>query len=140
MGARELNLAEHKIILFDGVCNLCNGSVNFLIWRDEKGIFKYSPLQSNFSQNLIEKLNIPDNVDSIILVHRNRYYLKSDAVIEIIKELKWYWKIFLIGSILPRKLRDKIYDVIANHRYNWFGKRDKCMIPTEDVKSRFIED
>lgn len=128
------------MILFDGVCNLCNGSVNFLIRRDEKGIFKYSPLQSNFSKKLIDELNIPKYVDSIILVHKNRYYLKSDAVIEIIKELKWYWKIFLFGSILPRKLRDKIYDIIANHRYNWFGKRDECMIPTDDLKSRFIED
>lgn len=140
MGARELNLTEHKIILFDGVCNLCNGSVNFLIRRDEKGIFKYSPLQSNFSKKLIDELNIPKKVDSIILVHKNRYYLKSDAVIGIIKELKWYWKIFLIGSILHRKLRDKIYDIIANYRYNWFGKRDECMIPTDDLKSRFIED
>lgn len=135
-----MNLTEHKVILFDGVCNLCNGSVNFLIRRDEKGIFKYSPLQSNFSKKLIDELNIPKYVDSIILVHKNRYYLKSDAVIEIIKELKWYWKIFLFGSILPRKLRDKIYDIIANHRYNWFGKRDECMIPTDDLKSRFIED
>lgn len=127
-----------QIILFDGVCNFCNGSVNFLIKRDSKGIFKYAPLQSEIGQNIIAKYNIPETVDSIILLKENNIYIKSNAVIEIIKELKWYWKMLIIVKILPKKFRDLLYDVIANNRYKWFGKMDSCMIPDENVKSRFI--
>lgn len=127
-----------QIILFDGVCNFCNGSVNFLIKRDSKGIFKYAPLQSEIGQNIIAKYNIPETVDSIILLKENNIYIKSNAVIEIIKELKWYWKMLIIVKILPKKFRDLLYDLIANNRYKWFGKMDSCMIPDENVKSRFI--
>ncbi|MCZ7604117.1 MAG: thiol-disulfide oxidoreductase DCC family protein [Melioribacteraceae bacterium] len=127
-----------QIILFDGVCNFCNGSVNFLIKRDSKGIFKYAPLQSEIGQNIIAKYNIRETVDSIILLKENNIYIKSNAVIEIIKELKWYWKMLIIVKILPKKFRDLLYDLIANNRYKWFGKMDSCMIPDENVKSRFI--
>lgn len=127
-----------QIILFDGVCNFCNGSVNFLIKRDSKGIFKYAPLQSEIGQNIIAKYNIPETVDSIILLKENNIYIKSNAVIEIIKELKWYWEMLIIVKILPKKFRDLLYDLIANNRYKWFGKMDSCMIPDENVKSRFI--
>lgn len=135
-----MDFTGKKIILFDGVCNLCNGSVNFLIRRDFKKVFIFSPLQSNFGKLLVEELNVPKKIDSIILVIDNKYYIKSDAVIEIIKELKWYWRMLNILKILPRKFRNLLYDFIASNRYKWFGKRNKCMIPTEDIKSRFIED
>ncbi|WKZ70995.1 MAG: thiol-disulfide oxidoreductase DCC family protein [Melioribacteraceae bacterium] len=127
-----------QIILFDGVCNFCNGSVNFLIKRDPNGIFKFAPLQSEIGQQLITKNNITGEIDSIILVKENIVYIKSDALIEIIKELKWYWRMFSVVKILPRKFRDLLYDLIANNRYKWFGKMDSCMIPDENVKSRFI--
>jgi predicted DCC family thiol-disulfide oxidoreductase YuxK len=127
-----------QIILFDGVCNFCNGSVNFLIKRDPNGIFKFAPLQSEIGQQLITKNNITGEIDSIILVKENIVYIKSDALIEIIKELKWYWKMLIIVKIIPKKFRDLLYDLIANNRYKWFGKRDSCMIPDENVKSRFI--
>ncbi|RJP59068.1 MAG: thiol-disulfide oxidoreductase DCC family protein [Ignavibacteriales bacterium] len=127
-----------QIILFDGVCNFCNGSVNFLIKRDPNGIFKFAPLQSEIGQQLITKNNITGEIDSIILVKENIVYIKSDALIEIIKELKWYWKMLIIVKILPKKFRDLLYDLIANNRYKWFGKMDSCMIPDENVKSRFI--
>ncbi|HET53826.1 MAG TPA: DUF393 domain-containing protein [Ignavibacteria bacterium] len=140
MGARQIDLENKKIILFDGVCNLCNGSVNFLIKRDFKKVFNFSPLQSDYGKLITEKLNIPKQIDSIILVINDEYYLKSNAVIEIIKELKWYWRIFIVAKIFPQKTRDAIYDFIANNRYKWFGIRKECMIPTEDIKSRFIED
>lgn len=135
-----MDFTGNKIILFDGVCNLCNGSVNFLIRRDFKKVFIFSPLQSNFGKLLVEELNVPKKIDSIILVIDNKYYIKSDAVIEIIKELKWYWRMLNVLKILPRKFRDLLYDFIANNRYKWFGKQKECMIPTEDIKSRFIED
>lgn len=138
MGARQIDLENKKIILFDGVCNLCNNSVNFLIRRDIKSIFLFAPLQSNFGEVLTAKMNIPQKIDSIILISENKYYIKSDAVIEIIKQLKWYWRMFIIIKILPLKFRDFLYDFIANSRYKWFGKRDSCMIPDGNVKSRFL--
>jgi len=138
MGARQFDLENKKIILFDGVCNLCNNSVNFIISRDTKSIFLFVPLQSDFGKELTAKMNIPPKIDSIILVSENKYYIKSDAVIEIIQELKWYWRMFIIIKILPRKFRDLLYNFIANNRYKWFGKRDSCMIPDENVKSRFL--
>lgn len=138
MGARQIDLENKKIILFDGVCNLCNNSVNFIIRRDIKSIFLFAPLQSNFGEVLTAKMNIPQKIDSIILISENKYYIKSDAVIEIIKQLKWYWRMFIIIKILPLKFRDFLYDFIANSRYKWFGKRDSCMIPDGNVKSRFL--
>ncbi len=138
MGARQIDLENKKIILFDGVCNLCNNSVNFIIRRDIKSIFLFAPLQSNFGEVLTAKMNIPQKIDSIILISENKYYIKSDAVIEIIKQLKWYWRMLIIIKILPLKFRDFLYDFIANSRYKWFGKRDSCMIPDGNVKSRFL--
>lgn len=138
MGARQIDLENKKIILFDGVCNLCNNSVNFIIRRDIKSIFLFAPLQSNFGEVLTAKMNIPQKIDSIILISENKYYIKSDAVIEIIKQLKWYWRMLIIIKILPLKFRDFLYDFIANSRYKWFGKRYSCMIPDENVKSRFL--
>lgn len=130
---------SEQIILFDGVCNFCNGSVNFLIRRDPNGIFKYAPLQSKIGQKIISKYNIAEEIDSIILLKENNIYIKSDAVIEIIKQLSWNWQILLFVKVFPRKIRDVIYDLIANNRYKWFGKRDYCMIPDENLKSRFLE-
>lgn len=138
MGARQIDLKNKKIILFDGVCNLCNNSVNFIIRKDIKSIFLFAPLQSNFGEVLTAKMNIPQKIDSIILISENKYYIKSDAVIEIIKQLKWYWRMLIIIKILPLKFRDFLYDFIANSRYKWFGKRYSCMIPDENVKSRFL--
>lgn len=130
---------KEKIILFDGECNLCNGAVDFLIQNDYKRIFRYASLQSDVGKELANKLNLPSKIDSIILVFDNNWYIKADAVIQIIKELKWYWRIFLFVEILPKSLRDKIYDWIADNRYNWFGKRDTCRIPSEEEKELFLE-
>lgn len=129
------------IIYFDGVCYLCNSLVNFLLKIDKDNRLKFSPLQSNFAERELKnsKINL-EEIDSIILQVGSKFFIKSDAVIEIIKELRWYWRIFLIAKIFPLKLRDKLYDFIADHRYKWFGKKDSCMIPTNDVKSRFIVD
>lgn len=129
------------IIYFDGVCYLCNSLVNFLLKIDKDNRLKFSPLQSNFAERELKnsKINLKE-IDSIILQVDSKFFIKSDAVIKIIKELRWYWRIFLIAKIFPLKLRDKLYDFIADHRYKWFGKKDSCMIPTNDVKSRFIVD
>ena len=127
------------VIYFDGVCYLCNSVVNLLIKIDGEKKLKFSPLQSNYAKNnLLDRGTYFSTVDSIILQKEGKYYIKSEAIIEIIKQLNWYWMIFLIGRILPKNLRDSLYDFVANNRYKWFGKKDVCMIPTDDVKSRFI--
>lgn len=130
---------QNLIIYFDGVCYLCNSTVNFLIKIDKEKKFKFSPLQSNFAQVQLKNSELRfEGIDSIIFQKGDDYFIKSNAVIEIIKELKWYWQILLIVSVLPKRINDKLYDLVANNRFKWFGRRDKCMIPTEDVKSRFI--
>lgn len=129
----------HKIIIyFDGVCYLCNSLVNFLIKIDTKKRIKFSPLQSNFARKELEKsqLNL-DEIDSIIVQIGEKYYIKSNAVIAIIKELSWYWRILLIIRLIPTRFADNIYDYIAKNRFNWFGKKDKCMIPSLEIRSRF---
>ena len=127
------------IILFDGICNLCSCAVQFLIMRDKKRVFRYASLQSKAGQKLTALYNIPSEVDSIILLKNNNYYAKSCATIEVIKELKWYWKIFLFIGILPKKIRDWLYDFVAKNRYKWFGRKHACMVPTPELKSLFLE-
>lgn len=127
------------IIYFDGVCYLCNSLVNFLLKIDKDNRLKFSPLQSNFAERELKNSDINlEEIDSIILQVGSKFFIKSDAVIKIIKEMRWYWQGLLVIKILPKNIRDKLYDFIADHRYKWFGKKDSCMIPTNDVKSRFI--
>ncbi|SRR5690606_6485831 len=130
-----------KIILFDGVCNLCNSSVQFVIKRDKKDIFRFAPLQSEIGKKMVEERGIDTStVDSIILVEPNiAYYTKSSAAIEIANDLGGIWQILNVFTyILPVSVRDWIYDFIARNRYKWFGKKEECMIPTPEMKAKFI--
>lgn len=135
-------LPEHKkIILFDGVCNLCNKSIQFIIKRDKKDVFRFASLQSNLGQQFIEKLKIDrSQTDSMILTaSEGAHYVKSTAALRIAKELSGYrWMGFFL--YLPRFLRDGIYDIIAKNRYKWFGKRNECMIPTPELKAKFLDE
>lgn len=129
-----------KIILFDGVCNLCNGAITFIIQRDKKDIFRYAPLQSEIGKELAAKHHIDlDKVDSIILVTEDKAYSKSTAALRIAKQLSAGWPLLAIFLILPRFLRDAVYDFIAHNRYKWFGKKEACMIPTPELKSKFLD-
>jgi predicted DCC family thiol-disulfide oxidoreductase YuxK len=131
---------EHKAtILFDGVCNFCNSSVNFIIKRDKKDYFLFSSLQSEYSQNLLNKNNFPQkDFDSIILIEENKLYQKSTAALKIAKHLNGLWKLFYMFIIIPPFIRDFFYDIIAKNRYKWFGKKDVCMIPDEKTKNKFL--
>lgn len=132
-----------KIILFDGVCNLCNGAVNFVIKRDRKGVFRFASLQGKAGKKLLEELHIdPEQTDSIILIEPEMaYYIKSEAALEIAKELGWPWKALTVFQlVLPGVFRDKVYDLVAANRYRWFGKSAQCMLPSPDVRSRFLDD
>lgn len=130
-----------KIILFDGVCNLCNGAVLFVIKRDNKDIFRYAPLQSEIGKKLTQERGIDiEKVDSIVLIEPGiAYYIKSSAALKIANHFGGIWRLFYILKWLPEGFRNRIYDYVAANRYKWFGKKDQCMIPTLDLKSKFLE-
>lgn len=131
---------QNPVILFDGVCNLCNGSILFILNRDPSGIFRFAPLQSETGKNLLSKFDLPnDKFDSIILVENNEYYLRSTAALKILQRLGALWKIVYVFMLVPRPVRDYIYDIVARNRYKWYGKRAECMIPSSDIESRFLE-
>ncbi|SHM68077.1 thiol-disulfide oxidoreductase DCC family protein [Flavobacterium xinjiangense] len=136
------NLPKNKkIILFDGVCNLCDAAVQFVIKHDKKDDFRFVALQSDLGQEIIKHIGInTKNIDSIILYEPGiAYYYKSEAVLEIAKNLSGIFYFATIFKILPTKLRDQIYDYIAKNRYKWYGKKESCMIPTKELKSKFLE-
>lgn len=129
-----------KIVLFDGVCNLCNGAVQFIIRRDRRDRFRFAALQSKLGQELCQARHIDtQQVDSIILIDPGvAYYIKSDAALEIARDLKGYaWMPMLLGWI-PLGVRDAVYDLVARNRYRWFGRKDQCMIPTPDLQQKFL--
>jgi predicted DCC family thiol-disulfide oxidoreductase YuxK len=130
---------NQTIILFDGVCNFCNYWVNFIITHDKKAIFKFASIQSETGKILLLKYKIdPTKVDSVILIESNQAYIYSDAAIRIanhLNSLKW---IFYLGKITPRFFRDSVYKFVAKNRYKWFGKKSTCMIPTPELKNRFL--
>ncbi|SEK51865.1 Predicted thiol-disulfide oxidoreductase YuxK, DCC family [Maribacter orientalis] len=129
-----------KIILFDGVCNLCNTTVQFVIKNDKEDRFRFTPLQSDTGKKLLTERNIDtEDIDSIILIEPNvAYYTKSTAALEIGKYLKGLSTISSILLWLPEPLRDIVYDFFAKNRYKWYGKKESCMIPTEELKNKFI--
>ncbi|TVZ51710.1 thiol-disulfide oxidoreductase DCC family protein [Dokdonia sp. Hel_I_53] len=136
----KIDISAHKIILFDGVCNLCNGAITFVIQRDKADLFRYAPLQSDIGKELALKHEIDqDNVDSIILIANGSAFTKSTAALKIAKHLKGGWPLLSIFLIIPKFIRDGVYDFIARNRYRWFGKMNACMIPTPELKSKFLD-
>ena len=132
---------EDPIILFDGVCNLCSGFVQFLAPRDTDERFHYASLQSDVARDLLDGHEVdPANLESIVLVEGDRCYVKSDAVLRTARHLGGIYLLFVPFGILPRRLRNWVYDFVAARRYRWFGKKDRCMMPTGDLQSRFLED
>lgn len=132
--------ATHYIILFDGVCNLCNSAVQFIINRDEKDTFRFASLQSETGQKLLAIHQLQHkNIDSIVLIKNEKAYIKSTAALHIAKELSGIWKLAYYYIVIPKFIRDAVYDFIARNRYAWFGKKDQCMIPTAKLKSKFLD-
>ena len=133
------NTSDKAIVLFDGVCNLCNSSVKFIINHDSKNHFQFAPLQSEKGKELLRDFNI-DNVEleSFVLIENNKIYLKSTAALRIAKHLNKLYPLLFIFIIVPPFIRNGIYGYIARNRYTWFGKRDVCMIAAEETKDRFI--
>lgn len=129
-----------KIILFDGVCNLCNGAVLFVIKRDKQDSFRFAALQSEVGQKLTRERGIDTaKVDSIILIEPGiAYYTKSTAALKIAAHFGGLWMLLYPLKWLPEGFRNRIYDYVAANRYAWFGKKDQCMIPTPELRSKFI--
>ena len=128
-----------NIIIFDGVCNFCNKSVNFIIKRDSNAKFLFSPSQNTQAKKLLKKYQLSDEMlDSLILIKNDKCYLQSDAIFEIIKDLSGLWYLFGVFKIIPKKLNDKLYNFISQNRYKFFGKNNSCMIPKDEIKNRFI--
>ncbi|MCG8340939.1 MAG: thiol-disulfide oxidoreductase DCC family protein [Cytophagales bacterium] len=128
-----------NIILFDGVCNLCNGAVQFIIKRDPKGIFQFAPLQAEIAQKMLRQRNTtPSKYDSMLLIQDDKVYTKSTAALKIAQQLIGIWRLLYVFIIVPRSLRDIVYDFIAANRYRFFGRSNQCMIPSKAIKARFI--
>jgi predicted DCC family thiol-disulfide oxidoreductase YuxK len=128
-----------RIILFDGVCNFCDSSVQFIIKRDPKGYYKFAPLQGETGRMLLMEFDLTENLESIVYIEDHQFYKKSNAAINICKNLKGAWRLFVLLRILPTPIRDYFYDIIAKNRYKWFGKKDSCIIPSPEIRSRFLD-
>ncbi len=130
-----------KIILFDGVCNLCNGAIQFIIKHDKSDQFRYAQLQSATGMKYLQQRNIDTaKIDSIILIEPGvAYYTKATAALKIGQDFGGAWKILQVFEWIPESISNAIYDLIAKNRYKWFGKKDECMIPTPELKAKFLE-
>jgi predicted DCC family thiol-disulfide oxidoreductase YuxK len=128
-----------RIILFDGVCNLCNQSVKFIIKRDSSAYFKFASLQGEIGQSLLKKYGLKDDLDSFIVIENQKAYVKSSAALLVCSKLDGAWKMVKIFRILPPLFRDFLYDLVAKNRYKWFGKEESCLLPSPEWKQRFLD-
>ena len=130
---------NQPVILFDGVCNLCNGFVQFVIKHDRRGRFKFTALQSEAGQQILNQVHFSDkSLSTVILVQNGKVYVQSTAALKILARLDGLWPLTYVAIILPAFLRNLIYTGIARNRYRWFGKQESCMVPTPELKSRFL--
>lgn len=127
------------IVLFDGVCNYCNNWVNFVIKNDRKSYFRFAPLQSDFANDLLVKFGIDkQKTDSVIVIENNNAYIYSTGALRIMKGLGGIWSMAYVLIIVPKFVRDGIYKWVAKNRYSWFGRKESCMIPSPEVRARFL--
>ncbi len=129
---------QQRIVLFDGVCNFCNGSVNLIIRNDPEKRFKFAALQSDFGIEQRMKFGIGDDIDSIVLIEAGRAYLHSTAALKIARGIGGIWSLAYIFIVVPGFIRDWAYKLFAANRYRLFGRQEACMLPTPDVRERFI--
>lgn len=135
----EKQLKNKGIVLFDGYCNLCSWSVQFIIKRDKNDYFRFVPLQSEIGKNLLDKFKLPVNFEnSVILIENENIYFKSDAALRIVKNLNKYWKHLYYFIYIPKFIRDFLYDIIAKSRFKWFGKHTDCYLPSNEEKEKFL--
>ena len=129
---------QQPIILFDGVCNYCNAVINFVIRQDKRQVFRFAAMQSAAGRAYLRQYGLPENLDSFVLVDQGKALLRSEAALQVIAKLPWYLSWIRFFRLVPRRLRDRIYDLVARNRYKWFGKRKVCMVPSAEVRTRFL--
>lgn len=136
------HIGEHdQVVLFDGVCKLCNGWAKFLIRHDRERVFRLASVQSPQGQALLSWFGMPtDEYRTMVLIRNGQAYVRSGAIIRILRDLPFPWKLGVVAWVVPRPIRDWIYDRIALNRYRIFGKYDSCILPTSDHKSRFLDE
>jgi predicted DCC family thiol-disulfide oxidoreductase YuxK len=127
------------VLLFDGVCTLCNGFVRFVIERDPAGRFQFAPLQSAAARRVLGATPQP-LPDSLVLVENGRLFTRSTAALRVARGLRFPWPLAYVFVAVPRPVRDWMYDAVARNRYRWFGRRDVCMVPTPELRARFLDD
>jgi predicted DCC family thiol-disulfide oxidoreductase YuxK len=125
-----------SVVLFDGVCNLCNGIVRFIVARDPAGHFHFASLQSDAARRLLQEAVPPE---TIVLIEEGKSYSKSAAALRIARGMRFPWPLLYAFAMVPRPLRDLVYDWVARHRYGWFGRQETCMLPAPELRNRFIE-
>ena len=136
---REEEIQTQYIVLFDGVCNLCNGSVRFVLKHEKMPLLRFASIQSQTGKELLTWCGLPQNFsDAVIYIEKGKIYQGSTAALKIGQRLKFPWSILAsMGLCVPTIMRDWVYNQIGKHRYQWFGKREVCMIPTRELKARF---
>jgi predicted DCC family thiol-disulfide oxidoreductase YuxK len=128
------------ILLFDGECNLCNGSVQWILKHDHKAYFKFASLQSPTGQKYLSAFNLPQgSLDTTVLIDENQVFTYSDAPLQVLRKLGFPWSLCVTLSIVPRFLRDGVYRWVARNRYRWFGKSAQCWLPRPEWKDRFLD-
>jgi predicted DCC family thiol-disulfide oxidoreductase YuxK len=133
-------LETEPIVIFDGVCNLYSHSAQFIIRHDRHATFKLATTQSTVGRDLLTRCGMnPDQLETFVLLKDGQVYVRSDAALQIAQELDWPWRVLGAFRFIPRALRDSLYNLVARNRYRWFGKKDRCMVPTDEIRSRFIE-
>lgn len=132
------SFSPQALILFDGVCNLCNGSVRFILERDSKAYFRFACLQSDYGQECLKRFGIEPDVESIIFIENEKAYRESGAVLRIARHLRGFWSWAYCFLAVPAFLRNAVYRFVAKHRYRWFGQREECMVPTPEISERFL--
>jgi len=130
----------HPVILFDGVCNLCDSFVQFIIKRDKKGLFRFASLQSEVGKTLLEGSEVdPEELSTVVMVYQNKYYTHSNVPLVVVKRFGGLWPLLYVFVIIPAPLRNAIYYWVGRNRYKWFGKKDACMMPTPEIRQRFLD-
>ena len=127
------------LVLFDGVCNLCNAAVRFIIPRDPRGLFQFAPLTSEAAARALASVPLAERPDSVVLIDEGRVFTRSEAALRILRRLAFPWPLAYALILLPRALRDWGYDAIARRRYRWFGRHEQCPIPSPSIRDRFLE-
>ena len=133
-------MSDQRVILFDGVCNLCNSAIKFVLKRDTKSVFKFASLQSDVARKLLSDLEVSDTaLDTIVFIDQGNVYTRSTAALRVSKHLSGLWPLMTGFMIVPLFIRDWVYNLISKNRYRWFGKRDTCSIPSPDVENKFLK-